>query len=481
MNLKKTIPIQLNELPKFLTTSFVMVLTLYIYSILRGTKDALIIDELGAELISTLKLWGVLPFAILMMVVYTKLCDFFKRSTMYHVLVGFFVGFFVMFNFVFYPNAESIHFDMTSAIEAAPAFKYPLMAIGSWSFSLFYIMSELWGSMMLSLMFWQLANQINTIDEAKRFYPLFGFLGQIGLVTSGILMGVFNDKAFFPEWKDSLNLITISVAASGAIISGLIVYLGAGLVGYETINGAATKKKKAKMGLIESFKYVFSSKYIGLITLLVVSYGISINLVEGVWKKMVGTYFMDKAAISAFTGQVQVYTGIATFVAMLAGSAALRIFSWRTVAIATPIIILVTGAPFFGFVIFQDFFANHFGLDATEILFAAVIFGATQNVLSKAVKYSFFDPTKEMSYIPLDDELKSKGKAAADVIGGRLGKSGGAIIQFMMLAFVAGSTLTSIAPSLSVIFMIIMVIWIYAVFSLSVEFKKKSKEAEAAK
>ena len=90
---------------------------------------------------------------------------------------------------------------------------------------------------------------------------------------------------------------------------------------------------------------------------------------------MVGTYFMDKAAISAFTGQVQVWTGIATFVAMLAGSAALRIFSWRTVAIATPIIILITGAPFFGFVIFQDLFANHFALDATEILFAAVIFG----------------------------------------------------------------------------------------------------------
>lgn len=37
----------------------------------------------------------------------------------------------------------------------------------------------------------------------------------------------------------------------------------------------------------------------------------------------------------------------------------------------------------------------------TSPLMAAVIVGAAQNILSKAAKYSLFDPCKEMAYIPL--------------------------------------------------------------------------------
>ena len=41
------------------------------------------------------------------------------------------------------------------------------------------------------------------------------------------------------------------------------------------------------------------------------------------------------------------------------------------------------------------------GLDAPKPLLVAVYVGFLQNVLSKATKYAIFDPTKEMTYIPL--------------------------------------------------------------------------------
>ena len=55
----------------------------------------------------------------------------------------------------------------------------------------------------------------------------------------------------------------------------------------------------------------------------------------------------------------------------------------------------------------------------TTPLMLAVIVGAAQNIMSKAAKYSLFDPCKEMAYIPLDQEQKSKGKVQLVVgVGG---------------------------------------------------------------
>ena len=111
----------------------------------------------------------------------------------------------------------------------------------------------------------------------------------------------------------------------------------------------------------------------------------------------------------------------------------------------------------------------------TPLLFA-VIFGTFQNVISKSSKYSLFDPTKEMAYIPLDDESKTNGKAAVDVVASRLGKAGGSLILQVLLLI---GPLTAITPYVAVIVFFIISLWIYSAKKLGVEFERLDAAANS--
>jgi len=47
--------------------------------------------------------------------------------------------------------------------------KQPMVSIfRNWTYALFYMLSNLWGSVMVSLLFWGFANDITTVEEAKK-------------------------------------------------------------------------------------------------------------------------------------------------------------------------------------------------------------------------------------------------------------------------------------------------------------------------
>ena len=70
-------------------------------------------------------------------------------------------------------------------------------------------------------------------------------------------------------------------------------------------NWNSPKKSKVKLSLGESFKMIFASKYLGLIALLVLSYGVSVNLVEGVWKSKIQQLYPTKEEYTMYMGQFQ--------------------------------------------------------------------------------------------------------------------------------------------------------------------------------
>merc|ERR1719146_339038 len=163
---------------------------------------------------------------------------------------------------------------------------------------------------------------------------------------------------------------------------------------------------------------------------------------------------------------------------MLVGRQILQKFGWGAAALVTPTTMLVTGGIFFSLILQPGAWAPITAIFGLTPLMVAVIVGAAQNVLTKASKYGMFDPCKEIAYIPLDQEQKTKGKAAIDVVGNPLGKSGGAFIQQFLI--VSCGSLAASAPFLAVLLGLIVVSWISSARALAVQFAEVSAEQEKA-
>jgi TLC ATP/ADP transporter len=81
-----------------------------------------------------------------------------------------------------------------------------------WTYSLFFCIAELWGSVVISVLFWTLANDVCTVADAKTIYPLMGIAANIALVVAGNFMKYVNrsltqvgpDVGLLPGSGDSL-------------------------------------------------------------------------------------------------------------------------------------------------------------------------------------------------------------------------------------------------------------------------------------
>lgn len=498
-------PIHSYEIKKFLPMGIMMFCILFIYTVLRDTKDAILVNApgAGAESLAFAKGIGVTASAVLFMILYTKAANLFNREGLFYVTALPFLLFFGLYPYFIYPFVGSIHMSLESIQqyqELYPNIKWIVPLVGNWTYTLFYILSELWGSAVLSLLFWQFANAITPVKEARRFYGMFGFLGNFGLLLSGpaIIYISHSIHSMGLSRSESTGLM-LQYLMAFVIIAGIILlctfyWMNRNVLTdkrfYDPEAMGEGKKKKAKLSMVDSFKEILKSPYLGLIAMLVLSYGVAINVFEGVWKGQIKIAYPTEVEYNRVMGGLSTVTGGIAVLLMLIGSNLLRKFSWRTCALITPAVLLAGILIFFSVIVYNNSLlpdniqivqAIKEGLINKELIVFAVGLGLFVNAFGKAVKYSLFDPTKEMAYIPLDPELKVKGKAAVDVIGGRGGKSAGSYIQMGLLTVFSGSALYQLVPIIGPIVIGIVFLWILSVFGLSKRFKALTSETEVSK
>lgn len=482
-------PVHTFELKKLIPMLLIFFFISFDYNVLRTLKDSLLITakSSGAEVIPFVKVWAMFPGAVLMTFLFAWLSNRFSRDTVFYTIISIFLIYFAVFTFVLYPIRDSIHphafADYLSTV-LPPGFKGFIAMLRYWTFTLFYVMSELWSSTVLSVLFWGFANQVTKISEAKRFYALFGVAANF----SGIFAGqasVFccnysrhGGRLIVGEdpWHQSLILmVTLILAAGGA---ALLLYrwletdVLTNKVYYNPEKVKTEGEVKGKLSIKQSLSFLMNSKYLLSIAAVVISYNLVINLTEVLWKHQVKQLYPNPNDYTVYMNHIVSIIGVvATMTSLFVAGNAIRKCGWTFTALLTPVILLVTSIGFFSFFFMENAadgaIVSFLGLSPLAMV---VFFGSAQNILSRGAKYSVFDATKEMSFVPLNPEKKLIGKAAIDGICSRLGKSGGSFVHQSLLILFA--SLTSSAPYVAAVLFGVIIVWSIAVRILGKQFNE---------
>lgn len=486
-------PVHREEHRKFIPMIIISFLICFNYYLLKIIKDGVIVTApgSGAEALPYVKVWAIMPTAFLMMFLFTRLSNFFNRRTIFYAMIWFYVAYFVAFTFFLYPNRDVLHpnafADYLQGV--LPKGCSGLVAIiRNWTFTTFYVMAEMWSTMIMTVLFWGFANDVTSVKDAKRFYGLIGVGTNLSGVAAAFLVKSLADHVFNPalpfglnSWDQSFTLMNFIIIGTSLMSMGLYWWLNRQGLGYTEETLKAHREAPIKMGMRKSFKYLAKSKYLMGIAILVITFNIVINLAEVVWKDQVKQLYSTPADFNSYMA------GITFWIALLAAAISLfisgnviRALGWTKSALIAPIMTLVTGALFFAALLLpKDMIIEICAAIGTSPLVLAVFLGSLQNTLLRGTKYSLVDQTKELAYVPLSQESKIKGKPAIDGLGSRLGKSGASLMyQFLLITFgsIVGST-----HIVAFLLLAAVIGWIFTVKLLGKQFNQlTSEQAEQA-
>ena len=462
--------------PLFFNHAFMMFLCVINFDILRNLKESLLLTRLGAEAIPLIKLWGVMPASFIFVLSYSLLAN---RLTKHHLFLVTLLPFLIwvpLFTFVLYPNLNVL--SLTGFCSAASRhlpenMQLICMLIEYWPLTLLFISAELWSSGVLCTLFWTIVNDTSTIESSTKEYPFINLVGSGATILSGpviiLLVGPclqHNNQS----WELSLMHLSVAFILCGFGI--ILLYYRGRKLAHEHSEALSINDKPDKPAATLPFKesviYLANCPYLRNIAFIMIGYCMAINITEVAWKSQLVLIYPSEAEYSLFMGKLSIFYGVATLI-LAPVTAWLMRYSWRLTALGTPLLMLFTGLPFFLLAVLF----NHGGLQESSnspLLIMGIWVGMICNVTSKSAKYTLFDTTKEMAFVPLNNEQKLKGKASIELLVSRAGKSSSSLI-LQGLIITLGS-LTASMHWLAGIFLIVTIVWLSSVNALSKQYRK---------
>lgn len=245
-------------------------------------------------------------------------------------------------------------------------------------------------------MFWSFSALVVSLSSAKRTYGWMMALGTISIATAYMLTSV----------------LTARIGTIAAVWCAVPVLATCCLLALYLYRTSADKvpAAKSKKSVQNGFQVLWNSQYLLPLFGLMMMAKISIIFIDFEFNHYVQDAYPDTDARTVFTGNVRgLISGLAMLFQLLFGFA-IRIFGFSTIFLSIPLVMAAT-----------------IGLHMMIPWYTIVI----TRITSKTLDYSFLKLCREMLYIPLNRDEKTKGKSWIDVLMFRL--SGG-VSSLMLMA-----------------------------------------------
>src|SRR5262249_7037543 len=143
---------------------------------------------------------------------------------------------------------------------------------------------------------------------------------------------------------------------------------------------------------------------------------IAYSLGEVIFLDVLKKKYSSPCDYCAFLGNLSSWSSALTIIFALIAPVFLRKYRWVVSALILPLSLLVIEGLFFIFLRSQRLTMNLFGWSDLRWIHAVILLGSMHFSVCRALKYTFFDASKELAFVFLPREQKVKGKLIIDGI-----------------------------------------------------------------
>lgn len=453
---------------KLLSISFMFFLIVYVYSVSKDLKDAFIIGRQVPASISVLKVFWVPPIATFFSLLVSKLSVRMRNETVLKFFLYGFTGYFLLYGLFVPFFRDSLleanrmgMYDLLSdgkmAFKDFVAFGASIMTFTSWTGTLHFIASEVWGTIVLSLLFMQMFNEICSEKQFKRFLPIVYCISNSGLLLSAAtsfgINTAINRIEYNYRWM-FFSAIFVVMGVASATLLFMQNYLFNVVLPVQICRNESKREKKgprATVGFVEGLKMVFSTQVIVALCTMVLGYNILMIMNESSYKSCQsevakerkkdreGSVLRNKCIEEAITSVLVMGFFISP------GRNAINWIGWTKYAMITPLCATVASILILGLALVTTgcrgqnlkFISNLFGKNPSAQEFSKTTIAIEQycgiilTSILKVFKYVAFDISKEYFAKRIDIVYRARFRAVYDGICARFGKAAGSILQLV--------------------------------------------------